>query len=65
MLFYDNGYIYDTDKGNKFPAIQSVIEDLESNGVSIAGLHGEDWKSANMLKIQALTGLRMYHVGVC
>lgn len=63
MLFYDNGYIYDTDKGNKFPATQSVIEELESNGVSIAGLHGEDWKSANMLKIQALTGLRMYHVG--
>ena len=61
MLFYEKGRIYDTVKGTEVTATQSVIADLESQGVSIAGLHGEDWKSANMLKAKALTGLLIYH----
>lgn len=59
MLFYEDGYIYDTDTGSKECESPALLYNLRNAGIVIEGLDGTDWRVRNKAKLKALTGVEI------
>lgn len=57
MLFYEDGYIYDTDTGSKECESPALLYNLRNAGIVIEGLDDTDWRVRNKAKLKALTGV--------